>query len=903
MKLDQKRFYLKDSKEVLKTFSSNINGLNQNEADKRLAKYGLNIIKESKKFNAIFIFLKQFKSPLVYILIIAAIFSVFYGHMIDAYVILLVLLVNTGIGFFEEYKAEKSINALKKTIVSYAKVYRNNNLIQINSKDLVPGDVILLNQGDKVPGDARIIESQDLKITESSLTGESLPVEKSEKKLKSDVSLGDINNMIWMGTFVVSGSAKAVITSTGNSTIIGQIAEQIQEVKKDPLHFEKKTNLLARQMGLLAFIGALIVFLVGYFIRNFSFNETLLFTIAVLISAIPEGLPAVLAVVLAIGAYRMSKRNAIIRTLPATETLGVVDVILTDKTGTLTENTMNVEKINLLSKEYSISGNGWEPKGNFYLNNNKINPLKDIDLNKTLKIACLGQDSKAYKSNKKNSTYEVFGDPTEASLSVLCQKAELKKQNLSNELKKITEIPFNQELRLRANIFKNNKGINEIFVIGSPESVLDKSEFILRSGKEFKLLKKDKEVIDRKILNLTKNAMRVLALAYRETETINKNTQENIQKLVFVGLVGIRDPPRKDVKIAVAKAKGAGIKVIMATGDHKETALAIACEVGIISEKQKLQQKALDDKEISSMSDKELESALEEYNVFSRLTPKSKFRIAKLLQNKGHIVAMTGDGVNDGPALKKADIGISMGIVGTDVARESSDIVLTDDNFSSIINAIEEGRLVFNNTRQSSFFLITTNFAEYLSMLGALLIGLPLPLLARQLLWLNLVTDGVPNLALAAEPKHHDLLNEKPRNKNENILSKEIIPFLIMITILMVGISFFLFNQYLNQSLEKARTTVFLGLAFTQMFNAINLRSLKKSIFKIRLFSSKPFNWALSISVILTFLVIYIPSIRNAFDFVIISPLEMLFIISLSSIVFLAGEIYKFKINKNRQVL
>ncbi len=902
MQIMNNSFHSKPVEKVLKKLSSRIKGLSPEEAKTRLQDFGPNEIPEKKSKHPILIFLKQFHNILIYILIAAAAISFFIGHLVDVCVILAVILINAIIGFIQEHKAERSIQALKRMIVPHAKVFRGGELLQIHAKELVPGDIIFLEEGDRIPADARLLEVKNTRTVEASLTGESLPIDKDTKVLPEKTGLADCKNMVWMGTFVAGGQARAVVTSTGIKTALGKIAASIEKIKKVKGHFEKKTDILARQMGIIAVVCALIVFLVGFFVRGFEFSEIFLFTIASLVAAIPEGLPAVLVIVLAIGAYRMAKRNAIIRTLPATETLGVATIIATDKTGTLTQNTMNVEKIILPGEdEITVSGEGWRPSGDFSQKDNIIAPLENFRLSKFLHIACVCNNARVVK--EEGEKYKIIGDPTEAALVVLAEKAGLKKEELLKKEKRIDDLPFNPELKYRASlsVLVEDDRKKEIYVVGAPEAVLAHSSFMLEEKGEKRITQEERQEILAETQGLAKKAMRVLGLAYKITPPGTDNLSEDlVNDLVLVGVVGMIDPPRPEVKEAIAKARKAGIRVIMKTGDHKGTAVAIAKEIGLIDEETKSKNpEVLTEQELLKLSEEEFEETIKHISVFARLTPAMKLRIVETLQKQGHIVAMTGDGVNDAPALKRADIGIAMGIVGTDVARESSAIVLADDNFASIVDAIGEGRTVFTNTRQASSFLITTNFAESASIITTLLLGLPLPLLPTQLLWLNLVTDGVTDIALAAEPSHEDVLEEPPRKAKENILSKEIIPFILIMAGIMVILTLIIFNAYLPGGIEKARTGAFTVMAFTQLFNVFNMRSLKKSIFKIGLFSNKFIVAALTASLVLLAIVLYIPFFQGIFQFMTLGLLEISIIILLSSSVLWSGELYKYLKNKH----
>jgi len=894
-------FHSQSVEKVLKKLSSGINGISREEAKNRLQKFGPNEIPEKKAKHPLLVFLKQFHNILIYILIVAAVISFSIGDPIDAYVITAVILINATMGFIQEYKAERSIRALKKMIVLYTKVFREGELLQIPTKELVPGDIIFLEEGDRISADARLIEVKNFRTVEASLTGESLPVDKVDKVLPEKTGLSDCKNMVWTGTFVASGQAKAVVTATGIKTALGKVAQSIEKIKTVKGHFEKKTDTLAKKMGVIAVIGASIIFTVGFFIRDFEFAEIFLFTLASLVSAIPEGLPAVLVIVLAIGAHRMVKRNAIIRTLPATETLGVATTIATDKTGTLTRSTMNVERIILHGEdEITVLGEGWKPEGDFLQNDNIIFPLENPRLSKFLHIASVCNNARLVKEEDDEEYYKIMGDPTEAALVVLAEKAGLKKEVLLEKEERIDDLPFNPELKYRASLsvlVEENKR-REIYVMGAPEAVLSNSSFVLGKKGVKRITSGERQELSAKTQHLAGKAMRVLALAYKKVpQGVDNLTEDLVSELVFVGIVGMMDPPRPEVKDAIAKARKAGIRVIMKTGDHKDTAVAIAREIGLIDEKAVKAKSehplALTEQELLKLSEKEFEEAVKNVAVFARLTPGMKLRIVGTLQKQGHIVAMTGDGVNDAPALKKADIGIAMGVIGTDVARESAAIVLADDNFASIIDAIEEGRTVFRNTRQASSFLITTNFAEQMSILTALVLGFHLPLLPAQILWLNLVTDGVSDVALAAEPTHGDVLEEPPRKAKENILSKEILPFVLIMAGIMVILTITVFKAYLPQGIEKARTGAFTVMAFTQLFNVLNMRSLKKSIFKIGFFSNRFIVASLTISIALLAMVLYVPFFQDAFQFASISLSEVLTIILLSSLVFCSGEFYK----------
>jgi P-type Ca2+ transporter type 2C len=877
-------YHSKDIKYLFQQFNTSEKGLTKSEAQKRLAQNGVNEISKKKKTPAIIEFLKQFNSPLIYILMVAMAISFTFHHNVDGYVILVVILINATIGFIQERKAEKAIDALEKLIVSYAKVYRDGEVVKIPARDLVTGDVILLEEGDKIPADARLMEAKNFKTQESSLTGESFPAEKNLKVLSPSVPLGDRTNMVFMSSLVVSGEAKAVVVATANKTQIGKVATSIQAIIRPNMHFNDKVKQLSIQMAIFAFIGALLVFLIGFFINKLEFFEIFLFTIASLVSAIPEGLPAILIIVLAVGARRMAKRNAVIRHLPAVETLGVATIIATDKTGTLTQNSITVEKILTADGDFSVTGDGWQPVGKFFSGKKAIIPLKFPILQKILSIATL-----CNKGNltKKGNKYEIIGDPTEVALLVLGKKAGLEKRKLEKNI--IDDLPFSSELKFRASLIKTKSG-KHLCSVGAFENIIEKSAYLSKSNKKIKFDEKSKKEFLEKAELLAKKGMRVLALAHKNMPSdANSISKESVKDMIFLGLIGMKDPPRKEIKDAIQKARNAGIRVIMKTGDHKETAIAIAKEIGLVTGKTK----ALTQTELEKMDRVQFREAVKKVDIFTRVTPKMKEKIVKELQEQGEIVAMTGDGVNDAPALKRSDIGVAMGIIGTDVARESSEIVLADDNFASIVNAIEEGRIVFQNVRQTSFFLITTNVAEQVTIISSLAMGMTLPLLPIQLLYLNLVTDTFPGIALSMEPGHHDVLNRPPRNKKERIINKELIPFLILMVGLMALGTIPLFRHFLPQGVDKARTIAFAAMSMFQLFNVFNMRSLKKSIFKIGFCSNKWVLLAFATSFLLMLGVIFLPGISSVFSFVPLTIGELGLILLVTSSIFVVGELYK----------
>ncbi|MGM0579568.1 MAG: cation-translocating P-type ATPase [Bacteroidota bacterium] len=879
--------------ETLNLFGCKLDGLSDQEVKEFRALHGWNELPEISVMPWWKIMFKQFKNLMFLILLVAAAIAYFTGHSIDTYVIVAVVLINAIIGFIQELKAEKTISSLKKMIVQKARVVRDGETFMIPSRDLVPGDIIILEEGESIPADARLIEAKNLKCMEASLTGESVPISKNCEELPKNVVLADKKNMLWKGTFISGGYAKALVTGTGLNTAIGEIASSLSGIKKEKTNFQQKTDTLARQMAYIAIISTVSLFLAGYFSGNYGMDELILVSMAALVSAIPEGLPAVLAIVLAIGSRRMAKRNAIIRDFTSVETLGAVTTIITDKTGTLTQNTLTVKKIGGLgNSDYDVSGEGWSPNGNFTKNEKAIDPNNDLILSKMIKIAAISNNSEIKHNTQKNQ-YELMGDPTEGALLCMSRKA---LSNAKNEYsyQKLDDLPFNSKLKLRATLIGKNEE-KELLILGAPEKILQLSSMILTEKGEKKMKEEDLEAIKDKIESWSNDAMRVIGLAYKK---VNSNTvkieEQDLDELVFAGIIGMIDPPRPDTRESVENCKKAGIRVIMATGDHINTAIAIAKLVSIIDSTDNSKILALSENQLLEMNDQEFDDAIKNVNVFARLTPNVKLKIAERLQAMGELIAMTGDGVNDAPALKRADVGVAMGIMGTDVARDASQVVLADDNFSTIVAAVEEGRIVFKNARQTSFFLVTTSFAEITTLITLVFLGLPMALTATQILWLNLVTDGVCDIALATEGGQKDVLKNKPVRKKEKILNASVLPFILIMTVIMTILSLIVYFYYLPEGIEKARTTVFIIMAFTQLFNLYNMRSLKKSVFNIGFFSNKYINIAILVSILIQIIIIEVPFFEKIFSFQPVSALEFIVLVAMASLVLWSGELYKF---------
>jgi len=908
--IDQKLlFHSIDADESIEKLNSSKEGLYKKEANHRIKQIGINELPEKGKTNPLILFLKQFKDLLVVILVIAAIIAFFADHLIDVYVIIGVIIINVLIGFFQEYKAEKAILFLKILVKQKATVIRDGEKMTILSKKIVPGDVISLNAGDSVPADARIIEQKNLQATESSLTGESMPVEKNTEILKKDTNLADRKNMLYKGTHIARGSCKAVVTATATKTELGKIAESIEEADKGKSNFKKKTDRLAKIMAGIAVSTAAIVFSLGYFIQGINIEEILLVTIATLVSSIPEGLPAVLSIVLAIGANRMAKKNAIIRDFSATEMAGSLSVILTDKTGTLTEGVLTVKKIFTPDKkEYEVEGDGYELKGNVLSGDEKADPTSNDTLFKVLTIAGFSNSSSIEFKEKDDDDEddddengnikepELSGDPTELALRVLAEKVKLKEKKEAKEIEVIDDLPFNSKQKFRASLIENKKEKEkEIIMFGAPEKILSLSEKVFKGEETADLNDSEKEKITKQMEEYGQQAMRVIACAFKPADdNIKEINPEDVKDVTFAGLFAIVDPLRDEVKDAVEKSEKAGVRVLMVTGDHKNTAEAIARQAGILKDEKEDSDYpvALSENELD-VEDEKFAEYVRNVNVFARVNPNTKLKILQHIQKNDQMAGMTGDGVNDAPALKAADVGFAMGQRGTDVAKDAAQVVLSDDNFATIVNAIQQGRIVFRNIRQTSFFLITTNFASTSTLIAAIAMGLPVPLVATQILWVNLVTDGIMDISLATEPGSDDMMDQKPIAKKEPILNKQIFPYLFIIVPVMVILALLAFTHYHDEGVEKARTATFLAIAMTQVFNALNMRSLKKSAFKIGFFKNKWLNLAFVVSFILQYMAIKVPFMQKIFHFRDLPWSDILVITALSSLVFVFGELYK----------
>ncbi len=827
-------WYQISTKDIYHQLKTSEKGLSSHEVEKRLKEYGYNKLTEEERINKLKIFIHQFASPLIYILIVAGIITIALKEYIDAGVLLSVVIINALIGYFQEYKAEQSIRALKKMLIPKARVLREGIEREISSEELVPGDIVILYSGIRVPADVRLIHTVELKIDESILTGESVPVEKHYHTIREEnLTYGDQKNMAFTGTIVVSGRAKGVVVETGMNTVFGKIAKHIKEAETVKAPLQDKITKFANAIGILVLLASLLLFVVEVIIGE-TLKTAFMTAVAAAVAAIPEGLPVVVTIALAIGVARMAKHNAIIRKLHAVETLGSTTVIGSDKTGTLTKNEMTVKIIYDGKDTYEVEGSGYTPEGKILYEGFPINVKEKHHLINVLRIGLLCNESSVYLED---GDYKIEGDPTEAALIISAIKGGLEIEVEKERYKQIALIPFESERGYMATLHIH-KGKKYIYVKGAPERVI---EMCIRDGYGNDI---DREKILTKATEFAKRGLRVLAFAYREaSDDIEELTCKEVEKcdaihgLVFAGLQGMIDPPRPEAIEAIKGCKKAGIRVIMITGDHAVTAKAIGEMLGIGESKSKV----LTGKDLSKMSDEELFQIVKEVSIYARVSPEHKLRIVEQLKRNGEIVAVTGDGVNDAPALKAAHIGIAMGKSGTDVAKEASDMVLADDNFVSIFNAVREGRIVFDNIRKVTFFLIPTGVASIISIIFAIVFGFPIPYLPAQILWINFVTNAIQDIALAFEPGEKGVLERPPRDPKEGIMSRVLIERTIIVgTLISLGVIYTFMNSLESgASIEKARTIAVTTMVFFQFFQAWNSRSEYESVFKINPLSNK----------------------------------------------------------------
>ena len=904
----ENKWFNKTASEVKDIFNTDLkNGLTNSKASENLEKFGFNELKAQKKIPLIIKFLEQFKDFMIIILIIAAIvsgaISIAQGEKItDSVIILIVVIANAIIGVAQEAKAEKSLEALQKLSGYEAKVIRDGSVCVVPAKELVPGDLVVLETGDYVPADLRITEAINLKVQEASLTGESVPVEKESAKIEEeDIPIGDMRNMLFSSSLVTYGRGKAIVVETGMNTEVGKIAGMLSNTQKQETPLQKKLNSLGKTLGIVALIICAVIFVVGI-LQGREVINMFMTAVSLAVAAIPEGLAAVSTIVLAIGVQKMVKKNAIVKRLPAVETLGSSTVICSDKTGTLTQNKMTVQKMFVDDNIYDMTN------------------IEDITKyeNANQEIKLLVYNGMLCNDTKISDTGELKGDPTETALVDIALKLGFTK-NIYNEMPRVDEIPFDSERKLMTTVHMVN-GKYIVFTKGGIDELLAKcTSYVQEDGVQKQNLNEYKYRINEVNETMAKDALRVLGFAYKELD-YKPEVQDLEKDLIFVGMYGMIDPPREEAKLAVEKCNSAGIKTVMITGDHKITATAIAKKLGIL----KNENEAITGQELDKLTDEELEKNIRNYSVYARVAPEHKVRIVKAWQKQGEVVAMTGDGVNDSPALKQADIGCAMGIVGTDVAKEAADVILTDDNFATVVSAVEEGRRIYDNILKVIQFLLSSNIGEIVVLLLATLgttlfakwfgitdIGHLEILLPIHILWINLVTDSLPALALAFDPANEDIMKRKPVKPSKGIFTKSmtyrIIYQGIMIGVLtliafMIGLASTteaIDGLTLDQSkIEVGQTMAFMVLALSELVHVFNIRDNNKSIFKTKVFNNSKLIWAILVAAALMFVVLLVPQLREVFSIPVLPTSNLLEIVILVLAPILIVEIFKlFKIN------
>ncbi|MFZ1987542.1 MAG: HAD-IC family P-type ATPase [Minisyncoccia bacterium] len=871
---------------IFETLRTSEGGLGVTEAASRLEEDGPNVLPEAKADGILLIFLRQFQSPLIYTLLAASAIIFFIGEFVDAAIILAVLLFNAIVGAFQEGRAQNTLRALKKYVETTATVIRDGKEMVIPDQNVVRGDILILQEGEKVPADARVIASSGLRIDEASLTGESEPVNKIIESIDvENISAPDQRNMLFKGTNVVAGNGKAVVVAIGSNTAIGNIAKEISTIDSEiPL----KTNIRYLSRAIIVVVGIIsaALFVLGL-LRGEDLTTIFITVVSLSVSIIPEGLPIVITLVLATGVWRMSKRNALVKKLQAVEALGQARVIAVDKTGTITKNELVIREVFTEGKTFAISGIGYEPKGAVELNGAVVDAANHPELLLAAKMAAFCANARISFSENENR-WRVAGDPTEAALRVFGEKIGFSKDDLVRESPFVSEIPFDYRLKYHATVHAV-AGKNLLVVEGAPEVVLTLCTEIRRDGKNHPLTKKDIEELEAVLARMSERGLRVVAGAMRP-HVATSLAPEQVQGLTFVGFSGMQDVLRPEVAEAMERATAAGIKVVMITGDHQLTATAIAKEAGIWKEGDGV----LTGAQMDDMSDAELAQKLAKVSVFARVTPEHKLRIIYAYKKRGEIVAMTGDGVNDAPPLVAADLGVAMGKIGTEVAKEAADIILLDDNFGSIVSAVEEGRSIYKTIKKVILYLFSTSLGEVSVITAALLLGYPLPILAAQIIWLNFVTDGFLDVSLAMEPKEEGLLSGKFEHPKKYLVDTLMLWRMACMALPMMVGTLFLFQGYVENDLEKAWTISLTTLAVFQWFNAWNCRSESKSIFQMNFFSNKFLIGATTLVVLFQILAVYNPLLQKILHTVPLTLSEWLLIIPVAASIVFVEEIRKF---------
>jgi P-type Ca2+ transporter type 2C len=906
--MEEKKWFNMGKEEAIESLGSSPDGLTSEEARNRLGKYGYNEIREEKKISPWGLLAEQFKSVLIIILLVAVALSVIIGiinfvpgagmpeEITDAIVIFVIVIACVLLGFVQEYRSEKAMAALKKMAALSATIIRNGDDVEVSAREIVPGDVVLLTTGDRIPADLRLIEAVNLRTEEAPLTGESTPVEKTIHPIPGDeVPIGDRKNLAYGGTTIAYGRGKGVVIATGMQTEFGKIATMLQDVEEEQTPLEKSLARTGKWLGIASIGIVAIVVALGIF-RGNSLMEMFIWGVSLAVAAVPEALPAVVVISLSMGVQRMVKRHALIRRLAAVETLGCTTVICSDKTGTLTQDEMTVRQLFSDGRMISVSGAGYQPEGQFTIDSKPIEASKDLSLQTLLRIGVLCNDTHLVREN---NTWDIKGDPTEGALIVAAHKTGMLEEEANLKYPRVDEIPFSSETKRMTTMHKTPEGI-VAYSKGAPEIILDSCSHILKGGNEVSLNEKEKTAVIDASRQMADRALRVLGLSYRRMPSVPARKEDSETGMVFAGLAGMIDPPRPEAKEAIGLCHKAGIKCVMITGDHKITAMAVARELGLLRNGV-----AVTGAELDKMNDKEFENKVEEIEVYARVSPSHKLKVIEAFGKKGEVVAMTGDGVNDAPALKKADIGIAMGISGTDVSKEAAAMVLTDDNFASIVSAVEEGRGIFQNIKKYLIYLLSANVGEVLIMFIAGLVGMPLPLVAIHLLWVNLTTDGFPALALAVDPHDPDIMEQPPRDPKSSIFSRQMLITIVTIGIVMAATILPMFIWKLtseggswqnsqNPLLPEAQTMVLGTLVLFELFLTFACRSEVHSIFKLGFGTNKWLIGADALSLGLLLVVMEIPVLEGPFHLVPLTIEDWLVMAPISISGFVVVEIIKF---------
>ncbi|MDY3946764.1 MAG: cation-translocating P-type ATPase [Ezakiella sp.] len=883
-------FYNKDKDEVIASLKTDENiGLSESDISSRREKYGYNEFQEKKGKSFFQKFLDQFKDFMIIILLFAAVISMIAGEAVDAVVILAIVMLNALLSIYQEGKAEKSLESLKKMSAPEAKILRNGKKYTIPARELVPGDIVFLDAGDIVPADLRLISTHNLKIDESSLTGESVAVEKfHDRVLSENANLGDRVNMAYMSSIVTYGRASGVVVGTAHDSEMGKIATMIDDIEDDLTPLQHKLDKLGKSLGILTIVVCAIVFVMGL-LQKREILDMLLVSVSLAVAAIPEGLPAIVTIVLSIGMGRMVKKNVIVKKLLAVETLGSTTYICSDKTGTLTQNKMTVTKAYASGNYYEVSGTGYEPVGKITNDGKDLNDMDRIILKPMLYACALNNDSELVN---KDGIYDIIGDPTEGALVTFAQKADFIHDNLNLEQPRIDEIPFDSERKMMSTVHRNEDSIVQ-YVKGAPDIIASKCNYIYDNGKFREITENDRHNIEEANSKYASKALRVLGYAFKffnhdSYDPDNKNEED----LIFLGLTGMIDPPRPEAKEAIKLCKEAGIHTVMITGDYRETAYQIAKELGMVIS----HEESISGNELSLIEDKDYYDLVKKVSVYSRVSPEQKVKIIQALREHDEVVAMTGDGVNDALALKQSDIGVAMGITGTDVAKSSADMVLTDDNFASIVSAVEEGRIIFSNIQKFVGFLLSCNIGEILLVFFSMLLGMEEPLKPIHLLWLNLITDSLPALALGVEPGEKDIMQEKPRSKDDPIISKDMIITIALQSIAIAAsslLAFYFATKRYPDSPTHARSVVFATLILSELLRAFSSRSFVQPLYKLGIKSNMQMVYAFLISTVLLTAVLYVPFLKPIFDTFALGRFDWGIVLGFAIIPFIVGELVK----------